>query len=373
MDIQVLLLNERTGLYHQVLNWVTACQGAGPRHWVAGFVALYDRPFPTDLRPLRRSLPTVPVRSFTPPFRLRRLREFLAPFNRLDVFQHTCSLGFPASPEKMNSFLIPDLTSIHFPQFHPGTEHWRSLLKRARDWGDLIITYSEHTRRDASATLGIPAEKVRVIPLAASAEYRPLPAEQVDLALGRLGLVRGGYVLSVGTLEPRKNHALLLQAFARLKGRGAVRRHKLVFAGPKGWLYEPIFEMIRSLGLEGDVVVTGHTDHLPELYNGAAVMVYPSFYEGFGLPPLEAMACGTPVITSNASSLPEVLGGAAPMVDPHDERGLADAVEAFLSDGELRRKTAARCLERARSFSWAKTAAELLAAYEEFYRSWKAR
>jgi glycosyltransferase involved in cell wall biosynthesis len=377
IDLQHLLYADKGGLYSYIWNLLAAYRGLRHPHRLTGLVlaaAGEEQTSPGKVRSLQRSLSGMPVRyckqvSGWP----RGLKRFFNPFDRVDVFQHLCCEAFPLTAERMNAFLVPDLTGIHYAHFHEkeNVETWLRLFDRMRERGDLVLTFSEHTRRDATAALGIPAEKVRAVPLAAAAEYRPLPAEQVDGALRRLGLARGKYVLSVGTLEPRKNHALLLQAFARLKARGATEGHRLVFAGAKGWLAEPIFESIRALGLEADVVLAGHTDHLAELYNGATVMVYPSFYEGFGLPPLEAMACGTPVITSNAASLPEVVGEAAPMVDPQDEQGLAEAMGRLLADAELRRKASATALERAQGFSWAKTATQTLDTYETFYRAWK--
>ncbi len=175
--------------------------------------------------------------------------------------------------------------------------------------------------------------------------------------LASWGLQQGRYLLSVGTLEPRKNHALILESYALLKSRGqAPPGFKVVFAGGFGCWYDSLFERIRQFGLVDDVVLLGHAEPLADLYCGALMMVYPSLMEGFGLPPIEAMACGVPVITSNTSSLPEVVGDAALMIDPHDSEGLAEAMVQVLEDAVLRDELRARGLRRAPEFSWRRTA-----------------
>jgi glycosyltransferase involved in cell wall biosynthesis len=375
-DLQRLFQIERSGLYYHLLHWVAACGSLQSRHHITGFVN--GETDPSEIRSVQKLLSGLPVRYYyeVPGWR-SRLKQFFHPINRVDVFQYTSceEENFALSEERLNAFLLPDLSIIQCPQFHSreNIEVWLAVFDRIREWADVVITYSEHTRKHVPDMLGIPVEKVWAIPLAAAAEFRPLSAQQIDPVLQHLGLVRGRYILSVGTLEPRKNHVLILRAFRLLKNRGAVQGHRLVFAGSRGWLEDSIFDTIRQLGLEEDVLLTGHTEHLTVLYNGAAIMVYPSFYEGFGLPPLEAMACGTPVITSNVAALPEVVGDAASLVDPRDERGLADAIEALLTDPALRRKASARGLERVRGFTWARTAERTMTAYETAYRAWKSR
>ena len=170
----------------------------------------------------------------------------------------------------------------------------------------------------------------------------------------------------MGTLEPRKNLTTLLQAFARLRRAGQVDPAlRLVLAGARGWLDEPIFRTVRSFGLDEAVHFPGFIDDddLPDLYRGAAAFVFPSLYEGFGLPVLEAMACGAPVVTSNTSSMPEVAGGAAMLVDPRDVDGLAAAIARVLRDEGLRARLRAAGLARARQFSWETAARQVLDAY----------
>jgi glycosyltransferase involved in cell wall biosynthesis len=265
-------------------------------------------------------------------------------------------------------FTIPDLSFHHFRDFHAAgnRDTWLAFTHDViLPHADVILTYSEHTRQDVAQTFGFPAERIHAVPLAHGERFRPLPDRQALAAgLARFGLDGQRYVLTVGTLEPRKNHALLLRAFARMVRADPALPHQLVLAGARGWHDQSIFDLVGELGLRERVVFPGHSDPLEVLYNGADVFVYPSFFEGFGLPPLEAMACGTPVITSNSSSLPEIVGDAGLQIDPHDEAGLCEALGGLLHDPARRGRLAEAGLEWASQFSWEKTAAETLCAYE---------
>jgi len=181
--------------------------------------------------------------------------------------------------------------------------------------------------------------------------------------------IDGPYLLHVGTLEPRKNLSSLLRAYASLRRSGAID-HKLVLAGDRGWGYEPLLGLAEELGVVGDALFLGRVPaaHLPALYNDAELLVYPTLYEGFGLPALEAMACGLPVIASNTSSLPEVLGEAGLFVDATDERTLAEAIVRVLDDADLSARMRSLGLERARLFSWERCGRETLAVYEDALR-----
>jgi glycosyltransferase involved in cell wall biosynthesis len=280
--------------------------------------------------------------------------------------------SFPENiPDRANVFTLPDLTFLHYPQHHTSgnVSNWSRFCERAVKHGDMILTYSEHTRQDIVRTLGVPEHKIRVTPLAAGSEFRPI-ADRTLLRhqLASFGLQDQRYILSVGTLEPRKNQARLIRAFARLLRLEPGLPHQLVFAGGKGWDNEPIFEAVKQEGIEDRILFLGRSDPLEVLYNGADLMVYPSLYEGFGLPPLEALACGTPVITSNSSSLPEVVGDAALSVDPEDEEGLCEAMRHVLQDEKLRVELSAKGVQRARQFSWERTAATTLEAYQAAHR-----
>jgi glycosyltransferase involved in cell wall biosynthesis len=172
------------------------------------------------------------------------------------------------------------------------------------------------------------------------------------------------FILSLGTIEPRKNLASLLEAYRVLRNQGSDLG--LVIVGKKGWLYEGFFHRLRELGLENEVLFTGFVpdEDLPAICSAAELFVFPSLYEGFGLPVLEAMACGAPVITSNVSSLPEVAGNAALLVDPASVRELTEAMAAVLQDEELRTSLQSKGPKQAARFSWEKAARETLAVYQ---------
>ncbi|MCL5110761.1 MAG: glycosyltransferase family 4 protein [Chloroflexi bacterium] len=233
-------------------------------------------------------------------------------------------------------------------------------VRRAR----LVLADSENTRNDISCLLDAPPEKVEVLYAGVDAKFRRVEDG------GLLGTVRQRYglawpfILSVGTIERRKNLIRLVQAYGRLRAkRGDLP--KLLIVGRRGWLYEDVFEAVADLGLEDDIVFPGFVadDDLPALYSLAEAFVYPSLYEGFGLPPLEAMACGAPVVAANTSSLPEVLGDAYLGVAPTDVEALTAALERVLSDGELREDLRRRGLARAGTYAWQNSARRLVELY----------
>ena len=242
----------------------------------------------------------------------------------------------------------------------------RIALARVRRRADRVIVPSRAVKRDVVRHVGVPADRVVVTPEGCDPRFRPVrSAGALRDVVARYGLP-SRYLLAVGRLEPRKNLTTLLAAFARLQRGGAVHPNlKLVLAGARGWLEEPIFRTVRALGLEAAVHFPGFIDgdDLPAVYSGAALFVFPSLYEGFGLPPLEAMACGVPVVTSNVSAMPEVAGDAAVLVDPRDVDGLASAIARVLRDEALRARLRAAGIARAREFSWQTTARRTLDVY----------
>ena len=229
-----------------------------------------------------------------------------------------------------------------------------------------IIADSQATRGDLIALAGADPARIRVVYPGCDARFRPLDRAAARATVAQRFALHEPYVLHVGTLEPRKNLITLLRAFAALRDTTAAG-HRLVLVGQRGWLYKPIFAAIDALGLSGHmcIIETAQDEDLPALYAAADLFVYPSLYEGFGLPVLEAMACGTPVVTSNRSALPEVAGDAALLVDPADDRALAESMARALADAALRNSMAERGLARARTFSWRRCARETLAVYEE--------
>jgi glycosyltransferase involved in cell wall biosynthesis len=283
----------------------------------------------------------------------------------VNVF-HSSDVLLWQQPDALNVVTIYDLTALLFPEHHtPGTRELQARKWRfARDKADVVIAISDATKRDIVAHLGISPSRIRVVCGGVGPAFRPIESRQViEQTLAPLRLTPGEYILYVGTIEPRKNLVRLVEAYHRV--RKLAPAPKLVLAGARGWKFEGMFERVETLGLKDAVVFLGQVpaDILPALYNGAVAFAYPSLYEGFGLPPLEAMACGVPVIASDTSSLPEVVGDAGVLVDPKDTDALADALAALLNDDERRAELSARGLARARAFSWEKAARKTLEIY----------
>lgn len=262
---------------------------------------------------------------------------------------------------------IHDASLFLYSQYHPPSRHLSirltlpSLARRAA----AIITVSNSARDDLIRTLNLPAEKVHVIYEAAAALFRPV-TDTVHLdALRRKYNLPEQFLLYVGTLEPRKNLRRLVRALRQIRQNGF--RHPLVLVGTSGWKLTDLRAEIERLGLEDAVHFTGYvpTEDLPGLFSLATLFVFPSLYEGFGLPPLEAMACGAPVLTSNSTSLAEICGGGAYLVNPTDEQELAAALMKLLDDEEMRRELGQRGREHARQFSWSKTARQTAAVYRQ--------
>jgi len=261
---------------------------------------------------------------------------------------------------------IHDLSFEHYPQFFDrgALLQLRASVPLSIRRAAAVLTVSEFSKRDIVRRYCVPSERVFVAPNA------PEPTFQQMHDIARLEEVRERYdtgkhyILCVGNLQPRKNLRTLIDAYVRLRQADAIR-HKLVLVGRKGWLYDDIFATARASGFSNELVFT---DYVPQkdlvaMYNAADLFVYPSIFEGFGIPPLEAMACGTPVVTSNTSSLPEVVGDAALTVDPLDVEALAGAITRVLNDMDLQSNLTVLGLRRAALFSWDATARTILDVY----------
>ena len=263
-----------------------------------------------------------------------------------------------------------DMTFFSHPEAHLLYKRifFRTMIAVSARRADAIIAISQNTHDDILRRLPINPAKVFTIPYGIASIFRPMPKPAQDKIRRRYDLP-AQFVLYVGNLEPRKNLPMLLRAFAQLVQRGLP--HALVLVGSRGWKEEPIFSTLRALNLGARVFLPGYIpqDELPALYSAASVFVYASRYEGFGLPVLEAMACGAPVITSNVASMPEIAGNAGVLIDPNDETELTDALGRVLTDDELRTRLARAGLERAQSFSWERAAQATLAVYERVARA----
>jgi glycosyltransferase involved in cell wall biosynthesis len=243
------------------------------------------------------------------------------------------------------------------------------VVPRSVRRADFIIADSENTRNDLVVLLGVHPASIAVVPGGVEERFTPITdPEQLRDARRQLGVGDAPFVLFIGMLEPRKNLSRLMDAFVALRSRNNTPADlKLVLAGGKGWLYDDIFEHHAASPLRDDILLPGFVpdNALPAIYSAAEVLAFPSLYEGFGLPILEAMACGTPVVASRASCLPEVAEGAALLVDPNNVDGLASALEHALLDQELRSRLIERGIQRAAEYSWRRAAKELLAVYRK--------
>lgn len=258
----------------------------------------------------------------------------------------------------MTFALMPELHRTWHRRFFPTMMRWSARH------ADRLIAISESTRQDVMRLLDVPADRIVAIPLAGSPVFCVLPRAEIAAVCGRHGLVPGGYLCYVGVLEPRKDVPTLIDAYARIAG--AFPDVPLAIVGRNGWMYESIFRRVEEHGIGNRVRFLGHVaqEELIGLYNGARAFVYPSRYEGFGLPILEAMQCGAPVVTTTVSSMPEVAGDAALLVPPSDAAALAGALERLLSDDALARDLSARGVARAATFSWERCAADTARVYQ---------
>lgn len=284
---------------------------------------------------------------------------------RLDLI-HSLSYVQPVVCPAKSVVTMLDLTFMRMPRsFNRWNRLYLSTMSTiSARLSHRIVAISESTRQDIIRYLRVPPEKVEVIYCGVDAPFRQIEDPAVLERFRSERNVPDRFILYLGTLEPRKNVERLIEAYAKLR-LGGHTSHKLVLGGAKGWLYERIFARVGELGLSNDVLFTSYIPYqeLPLWYNCADCFIYPSLYEGFGLPPLEAMACGTPVVTSSTSSLPEVVGTAAMTVDPLDVDAIAGAMAGVLTDPSLRERLRAEGPRQAARFSWQETAARTLDCY----------
>ncbi|MBL8046190.1 MAG: glycosyltransferase family 4 protein [Anaerolineales bacterium] len=279
---------------------------------------------------------------------------------------HATEHLLPVITHARSVFTLHDTAYLHFPQYHllQNRLYLTLLMPRFIQRAEAVICVSEATRRDAVRFYNVPTEKLYVIHEGVETRFAPISHAPTLETLRTKYNLPARFVLYVSTIEPRKNLTTLLKAYAVL--RQSQPEIGLVIAGGKGWLHESFFAELRALGLERQVQLLGYVpdEDLPALLNCAAVFAYPSVFEGFGLPPLEAMACGTPVIVSNASSLPEVVGDAGLLLPPTDVQAWVEAMRRVLNDNALHAKLRARGLHRAKQFTWEKAARATLKVYE---------
>lgn len=298
------------------------------------------------------------------------------PYPRMDRFAggadvvHGTNYYIPPTAGASRVLTVHDLAFLALPSLaSPGiVGPFASRLPRYASEADAIMAYSEATKADVVRLLGANPEKIRVAPMAVDAAFTPVPRDEAQRRVRDEYNIEGPFLLFVSTLEPRKNVPGLLRIFARV---AAQIPHHLVLIGSVGWDAESIFQTIADLGLESRVVRPGFVPHLnlPIFYGAADAFVFPTLYEGFGLPLLEALVCGCPVIASNNSSVPEVVGDAGILLDVEDEQGFERAVLEVLGDTNMRDALVARGYTQASRFSWTQCARDTLAAYRHVAQS----
>ncbi len=287
----------------------------------------------------------------------------LARFN-LDIL-HSPDFIPPMRGAKRHVITVHDLTFIHYPQYltADSRRYYNDQIKRATRQADHILADSESTKTDLINLLNVPADKITVHMLGVDESFQPLPAEVLTQYRQKLDLP-SEYVLFLGTFEPRKNIIGLLEAYRILRTQ-LPDAPPLVLVGRRGWLFDETMAQINKLGLDDHIVWRENVpdEALPAVYNIALALVTPSFYEGFGLPALEAMACGTVPIVSNRSSLPEIVGDVGLLINPDDTSTLVDALQHTLTDTAWREKMQCVGIQRAATFTWETTAQIVLNTY----------
>ncbi len=292
----------------------------------------------------------------------------------VDVF-HVPYFAPPLRPRTPTVVTIHDVIPMRLPAYRAGAkvEAYMRLVSRAAHSATLIITVSQHAKQDMVSALNLPAERIRVIYEAAGEEYTPIHDEAVLAEVRSKYGIGNRYIFYLGGLDSRKNVPQLVRAFAHLYKQIDDPNLQLFISGDPDRQSGPFFPDPRpvaaEMGITDQVIFRFVEDaDKPAIYSGASLFVFPSIYEGFGLPPLEAMGCGAPVVCSNRTSLPEVVGDAALTIDPNDTQALVEAMRRVLSDSELATDLRSRSLQRAQLFSWHTTATETVAAYEETFR-----
>jgi glycosyltransferase involved in cell wall biosynthesis len=273
---------------------------------------------------------------------------------------------------------IHDLSFEHLPETFK-RRSWRQMrltIRRSAQAAAHIITDCNFSRADILATYKLPPERVTAAPLAASSRFNPVTNKNELARVREKYGIDGDYILTVGSIQPRKNIPRLIRAFALLCSEHQLDPPpKLVVVGKRAWLYEDTMVTAASSSVGDKIIFTGYVaeQDLPAIYSGARCFVYPSYFEGFGIPPLEAMRCGTPTITGDRTCFPEIIGDAGLLVDPFDERAILNGIVKVLTDKNLGDDLIVRGLKRANSYDWKKTAQQTLSVYEKVYASDKRR
>lgn len=337
-----------------------------PEHAFTAFVGRDAPPFPTSLHRVESPVPTAhPLVRIVWEQTGLPLQSVLA---RLDLLHATVNV-LPLVGRTPAVVTVHDLAFLRYPETFPPTKarYLRAMVGRSARAARRVIAVSGHTRSDLIELAGVPEERIEVVYSGIDPRFRPLAPEKSD---GFRRTVFGGrpYILHVGTLQPRKRIDLLIRAFADLRGRAKVP-HVLALVGARGWMYAELHALVDTLGVREHVHFAEYVpdEGLPLWYNCAEVFAYPSVYEGFGLPVLEAMACGTPVLTSRSSSLLEIAGDAAMTVEPDSVESLTEGLAAILAHEDRRTRMIDAGLKRAAGFTWPATARVTVGVYERAF------
>ena len=311
------------------------------------------------MRAQKNQLAVALYRRLNPWLKARALRDFE------DYLFHGPNYYLPPFAGR-SIVTIHDLSAYLWTDSHPPerVRYMQAEIELSLKRASALITDTEYTRHEVAKFFGWPLEKIHAVPLACSEEFRPRTKDELSPVLARYDLIPNAYALAIGTIEPRKNIETLIDAYGRLSSQ-LKNRFPLVLAGYTGWESEALHGKIKAAEREGWLRYLGFVpaDDLPFLLSGARLFSFPSLYEGFGLPVLEAMASGIPVIASNASTLPEVTGGAALLHDPRDAIALTSFLEQGLDDDAWRLTARDKGLAQAAHFSWEKCTQQTLAAY----------
>jgi len=402
IDIRILAKGTRTGVENYTVNLLSGLlkknRAIKYKLFCNGFKKpKLDYPWLNSSNVKIKTL-RIPNRIFDLFLRFLKLPKIDRVVGGVDIFLSPHFLLLPVSGRTKTIVVFHDLSFVRFPELFSFSKLiWHKFIypKNQARKADLIIAVSDSTKNDLINLYGIPQEKIKVIYPAAGEEFKRV--EKTDPKLPKVKEkynLPDSFILYFGTIEPRKNISGLIEAFEKIKKQetkiplevqwdgfeGVVKSEKknffdfkklkLVIAGNRGWLYNDVFGKIGNSPYKNDIIVTGFIDEedRPYLYGLAKIFVYPSFFEGFGFPPLEAMACGIPTAVSNRSSLPEVVGDSAIMFDPQNTDEIALAIKDILEDSNLREALVERGLRRAKLFDWSKTADEFLDVFEKVWK-----
>ena len=412
VDIRILAKGTRTGVEDYTINLLSHLLSMNKSVYPAAAGIKY-RLFYNGFRKLKINYPwlklsnikikslRIPNRVFDLILRFLRIPKIDKILKGVDIFLSPHFFLTPLSERSKIIIIFYDLSFIRFPEFFSSPKLlWHKFVypKKQAQKADLIVAISQSTKEDLVNLYQIDPGKIKVIYPGIDEKFRPVNRNESELLKVRKkynlpASPVGGpnkFILYFGTIEPRKNILALIRAFEQIKEEknvsplqiqwqgfeGLVKKEektinfselKLVIAGAKGWLYKEVFKKVKNSRFTKDIIFTGYIDEedKPYLYNLAKVFVYPSFFEGFGLPPLEAMACGVPTIVSNKSSLPEVVKEGAIMIDPHNVDEISFAIRKILESQELKNYLTKQGLKRAKQFNWDKTAKEFLETFKE--------